>query len=93
MAILKANEIKLDEAINIMSTFDSVGFTDKFSEYLENVKTITGWKDNDVNKEKNTKIIHKSHQSFNPTARILQKFLEINRQDYLLYYTMNLMRR
>ena len=82
------NENNLNEAINIMSGFDSVGFTDKFSEYMENIKTRTGWKDHDVKEPQNIKSIHKSQKRFNISQSLLERFLEINREDYILYYTM-----
>ena len=82
------NETYVDEAIHLMNSFDSVGFTEKFSEYLSYIKSITGWKDNDKKKAKTVEHSHKSNHTFVPTQEILQKFLDINREDYVLYYTM-----
>ena len=82
------NETYLDEAIQLMSSFDSIGFTERFSEYLSYIKSITGWKDSDKKKGKPVKYTHKSNHTFALTQEILQKFLNINREDYILYYTM-----
>ena len=80
------NETYLEEAINVMSSFDSIGFTDGFSEYLSHMKSITGWKVENK-RQKNIERVHKSSQSFNVTQSIINAFLEINKEDYLLYYT------
>ena len=82
------NDTYLNDAIHLMSSFDSVGFTEKFSEYLSYIKFITGWKDNNKKKAKPIEHTHKSNHTFVPTQEILQKFLDINREDYILYYTM-----
>ena len=82
------NGTYLDKAIQLMSSFDSIGFTERFSEYLSYIKSITGWKDSDKKKGKPVKYTHKSNHTFALTQEILQKFLNINREDYILYYTM-----
>ena len=81
------NESYLAEAIDIMSKFDSIGFTDRFSEYLSHMISITGWKVENK-RQKNIASVHKSHQIFNVTQSIIKTFLESNKEDYLLYYTM-----
>jgi len=72
--------------MNIMSSFDSVGFTDQFSEYFSHMKLITGWKDKKGKKDIDS--VHKSIKTFSPTHLFIKKFLEINKEDYLLYDTM-----
>ena len=81
-----------NEAINTMMQFDSVGFTDRFHDYLSVIKNVTNWTDLAVKKApkwiRNFSTVHKSHKNFNITPSLRQKFLEINQKDYALYYTM-----
>ena len=82
------NEKYAKEAIKTMIHFDSVGFIDRFHDYLSIIKNVTNWTDLDVKNKGNFKDVHKSRRSFNITQRLRQKFLKINQKDYLLYYTM-----
>ena len=78
------NKTFANEATKIMGEFDLVGFTDRFLDYVTNIRTITGWKQGAVNTDK----MHKTSQNFNLTQEIVKKFLEKNQEDYLLYYSM-----
>ena len=93
------NQVYVKEMKQIITTFDSVGFTDMFEEYLGNIKRVTGWKDDDMQRskrtkncysftDKNCKTVHKSIKTFSLTSSILTKFLKLNQEDYYLYYTM-----
>ena len=78
------NETFANKAIKIMDAFKLVGFTDRFDDYLTNIRSITGWETGVVSSLKR----HKTSHNFNVTQEIVKKFLERNQEDYLLYYTM-----
>ena len=82
------NEEYAAEAIDTMLHFDSVGFIDRFHDYLSIIKNVTGWTDLDVKNKRNFESIHKSHKNFKITQSLKKKFLEMNQKDYLLYNTM-----
>ena len=81
------NENYIIEVKEIISEFDSIGFMDSFGGYLENIRLITGWKEDDANEAKNV-MIHKSSDYFNLTSKMLTNFLKLNQEDYVFYYTM-----
>ena len=70
----------------MIGTFDSIGFTDSLGEHLETIRRLTGWKDENP-EEMETMKVHKSHEHFNLNGSLLKKFLRLNREDYILYYT------
>ena len=90
------NERYKEELKRIIGTFDSIGFTDSFGEHLETIKRLTGWKDKNPEKSE-TRKAHKSDDHFDPqsnlsthfnlTGSLLKKFIQYNRDDYVLYYT------
>ena len=82
------NDEYAEEAIKTMIRFDSVGFIDRFHDYLSMIKTVTNWTDVGVKNKENFENVHKSHKSFVISQSLEKKFLEINQKDYLLYYTL-----
>ena len=79
------NQTYVKEIKKIITTFDSIGFTDMLGEYMRKMKMLTGWRDDDMIQVNN--INHKSLETFNLTTSILKKFLKLNQEDYYLYYT------
>ena len=69
-----------------IGTFDSIGFTDSLGEHLETIRRLTGWRDKNPEEMETTKV-HKSIDQFNLNGSLLKKFLQLNREDYILYYT------
>ena len=82
------NDEYAEEAIKTMIRFDSVGFIDRFHDYLSMIKNVTDWTDVGVKNKGNFENVHKSHKSFDISQSLEKKFLEINQKDYLLYYTL-----
>ena len=80
------NKTHIKEAKRLINTFDSIGLIDKFGEYLENIRMVTGWKDNRMNQYKSMKI-HKSNDSVNLSRKLLMEFVKLNQDDYMFYYT------
>ena len=90
------NEHYKKELKRIMGTFNSIGFTKSFGEHLETMRRLTGWEDRNPENSK-AKIVHKSVDHFdlqskvtthfNLTGSLLKKFVQYNREDYILYYT------
>ena len=80
------NKTHVKEAKRIMNTFDSIGFLDKLGEYLENIRNVTGWKDNRMNHKRSVNI-HKSKDSFNLSKKLFTEFVKLNQEDYMFYYT------
>ena len=80
-------ERDVKELKKIITDFDSIGFLDRFDEYLENIRDVTGWKDDAVNLGNNEKV-HKSNDYFQLTSNMLKIFLDVNQEDYLFYYYM-----
>ena len=62
----------MEEMMKMLSEFDSIGFLDQFEEYLEKIRNVTGWKDDDVGK---TYKVHKSQDSTKLTSKMLKIFL------------------
>ena len=81
------NEKYVAEMMEMLSEFDSIGFLDRYDEYLESIKFITGWKDDQTN-QVNDKKVHKSQEYLQLTSRMLKNFLNMNQEDYLFYYYM-----
>ena len=79
------NENYRRELVKVINEFDSIGFLDGFDEYLEHIKNITGLKD-DRSNQKKTKKVHKSKDHLHLTSDMLENFLKLNQDDYLLYY-------
>jgi len=73
------------ELVKVVNEFDSIGFLDEFDEYLGHIKNITGWKDDGSNQKKKKKV-HKSKDYLHLNSDMLEKFLKLNQEDYLLYY-------
>ena len=71
------------ELVTVINELDSIGFQDRFDDYLDNLRSITGWKDN---KSKKKEVIHKSTDYLHLTSDLLKKFLKCNQEDYLIYY-------
>ena len=91
------NEHYKKELKRIMGTFHSIGFTDRFEEHLETMRRLTGWKDKKPKISEKIKIHRQSRDHFdlqsnvaihfNLTGSLLKKFVQYNREDYILYYT------
>merc|ERR1712150_190935 len=81
----RLNENYRRELVKVVNEFDSIGFQDEFDEYLGHIKKITGWKDDGSNQTKKKKV-HKSKDYLHLTSDMLEKFLKLNQEDYLLYY-------
>ena len=79
------NQNYMADMMKILSEFDSIGFLDRFEEYLETIRNITGWKENDVVKIDK---VHESQDSLKLTSKMLKSFLNMNKEDYLFYYYM-----
>ena len=86
-SIPNMTERDVKELMKIIADFDSIGFLDNYDEYLENIRNVTGWKDDVVTRENNEKV-HKSKDYFQLTSNILKTFLDLNQEDYVFYYYM-----
>ena len=86
-SIPNMTERDVKELKKIITDFDSIGFLDRFDEYLENIRDVTGWKDDAVNLGNNEKV-HKSNDYFQLTSNMLKIFLDVNQEDYVFYYYM-----
>ena len=78
------NETHIGEAKKIIYKFDSIGFMEEFGDYLENIRTITGWTNDAYPIENMT--IHKSSDYFNMTSKPINNFIKLNQDDYMYYY-------
>ena len=79
------NENYTREMWKIINQFESIGFQDRFEDYLENIRKVTGWRD-DGTKSTNKKKTHKSQDHLHLTSDLLKNFLKLNQEDYLFYY-------
>ena len=80
------NKTYIEELTKIISTFDSIGFTDRLGDHMETIRKLTGWKDNV--KRGTLRSNNNSERHFNLTSNLLKMFLEKNIVDYTLYYTL-----
>ena len=71
--------------MKVINQFDSIGFQERFEDHLENIRKVTGWRD-DGTKQTNKKKIHKSQDYLHLTSDMRKTFLNMNQEDYLLYY-------
>ena len=75
------------ETTKIINKFDSIGFLDKYDEYLEIIRKVTGWKEDNTRQTKKKKV-HQSQNHLSLTSDRLKKFLMLNQEDYLFYYNL-----
>ena len=79
------NENYTREMWKVINQFDSIGLQERFEDHLENIRKVTGWRD-DGTKQTNNKKIHKSQDYLHLTSDMRKNFLNMNQEDYLLYY-------
>ena len=79
------NESYIRELNWVINEFDSIGFQDRFEDYLEVLRKVISWKDDGTDQTKKKKI-HESKDYLHLTNHMLENFLKLNQEDYLFYY-------